>query len=114
MTTEENDIEDVNGFAYGQLEGDIGDKNEGSSGCLKSVKLCGSYLHLGKNEIWLKIKEVYRKYANEYRIGVFIVLMIILFCFFILLHLSLQVGVGSNKQNKGNTNAINIIIPAKS
>ena len=110
MTTEENDIEDGNGFRYAHLENEqfyIIDKKEQHSGCWKGLNVCGSYLGLTTLAIWIKIKEAYQKYANEYRISIFTLFTILLFCFLILRNVSLQANSGISRQNiKGNISYI--------
>ena len=112
MNSSENEVENVNdGFGYGQLEHgqfELGNSKKTfgcGNGCLTNLNLCTSYLGLGKQEIWLKIKDakIVRKYANEHRLSILGLFILISFCFFILLHLSLQVGAGIKRQNiKGN------------
>ena len=100
MTTTGGDVENENnGFGYGQLDpnrSNMGsNKNILGCGFLSNLSLCTSYLGLGKHEVLKKVKER----ANEYRIGIFILIILILVCFFVLLHLSLQVGAGIKTQN---------------
>ena len=112
MTTTESNVEDSNnGFGYGQLE--QGQLQEGSNsndygcGCLANLSLCRSYVGLGRKEVWKKVKEAnIRKYANEHRISILILFILILFCFFILLHLCLQVGAGIKSQNINGNNYV--------
>lgn len=106
MNTPENPNNDAeNGFGYGQLEHgelNMGSEKKDFGSALKSrLDLCISYLSLGKREVWTKIKESnLPKYINEHRVGTLVIFILILFCFSILLHLSLQVKAGINTQNK--------------
>ena len=106
MSTPENPNNDVdNGFGYGQLEhGELNmgsEKKDFGSGLKSRIDLCISYLSLGKREVWTKVKESnLPKYINEHRVGTLVIFILILFCFSILLHLSLQVKAGINTQNK--------------
>ena len=108
MTTPENPNNDVdNGFGYGQLEhGELNmgsEKKDFGSGLKSRIDLCISYLSLGKREVWTKIKESnLPKYINEHRVGTLVIFILILFCFSILLHLSLQVRAGINTQNNNS------------
>ena len=89
--TEPNNEEGNNGFGYGQLEHgqlDMGtDRKKFGCGCLK-------------HEIWTKIKEAnVRKYINEHRISTAVLFVLVLSCFFVLLHLGLQVKNGIKMPN---------------
>ena len=105
MSTTENPNNDAdNGFGYGQLEhGELNmgpEKKDFGSSCKERFNLCVSYLSLGKREVWTKVKESnLPKYINEHRVGTLVIFILILFCFSILLHLSLQVRAGINTQN---------------
>ena len=113
MSTTENTNNDAdNGFGYGQLEhGELNmgsEKKDFGSSCKERFNLCVSYLSLGKREVWTKVKESnLPKYINEHRVGTLVIFILILFCFSILLHLSLQVQAGAQTQNNKGMNFSN-------
>ena len=109
-STEPNNEDGNNGFGYGQLEHgqlDMGtDRKKFGCGCLTDLNICASYSSLGRQEIWTKIKEAnVRKYINEHRISTAVLFVLVLSCFFVLLHLGMQVKNGIKvPNNKGIIN----------
>ena len=114
-STEPNNEDGNNGFSYGQLEHgqlDMGtDRKKFGCGCLTDLNICASYSSLGRQEIWTKIKEAnVRKYINEHRISTAVLFVLVLSCFFVLLHLGMQVKNGIKvPNNKGISNMFECI-----
>ena len=93
-----------NGFEYGQLghsRFEIGGQQlryQIDCFCLYTL-----LLNLCKYA-WLKTKEAFRKYSNEYRISIFVLAIILFACFCILIRLSQPAGEGPRAillENKG-------------
>ena len=110
MTNTENEAEAGNGgFGYGRFDHEQFETEKGGNVFFKRITGITTFFGLGRREMWIKSKELCRNHCSEYRLGMFVVCLVILVSFLILINLSLKIGNGNqinNVQPIGNNEGV--------
>ena len=79
-----------NGFGYGQLDTEQFEMEEDGDvkGFSRRFNVLASFVQMKTREVCTKTRVKSKKHCNEYRLGTFILLIIVGICFIILLHLN--------------------------